>query len=237
MCLTQDIICLQETLLTPHDRFGIKNFNIIRNDITTPGLRGVCLLIKNNITFNFINLDHLRHPSVELLGIALTLCGKTFILVNVYRHPNSTTPIKWYSDLFSLSNAYDFAMFAGDFNAHHTLWGCDSSDRVGKLLARAAEACDICMTNDDLPTLLLPPKAHISIIDLVAVSSSLAPITVTHTAEDTHGSDHFPVVTRIGGEIHVAHRFLYKLKLRPREVKELREILASPLPPFLTIFQ
>lgn len=123
-------------------------------------------------------------------------------------------------------------MFVGDFNAHHILWGCDSSDRIGKLLARAAEACDICTTNDDLPTLLLPPNAHISIIDLVAVSSSLAPLTVTHTAEDTHGNDHFPIFTRIGGEIQVAHKFLYKLKLRPSEVKKLREILASPPPSF-----
>lgn len=73
ICSSQDIICLQETLLTPHDRFAIRNFNIIRSDISDPGLRGVCILINNNIIFNAIDLGHFRHPSVELLGIVLTL--------------------------------------------------------------------------------------------------------------------------------------------------------------------
>jgi len=65
-----DVLCIQETLLWPQNNFWIKNYNIIREDIVSPNKRGICILIKNNISFDTIDLSFFSHPSVELQGIS-----------------------------------------------------------------------------------------------------------------------------------------------------------------------
>lgn len=58
-------MCLQETLLTPSASFRLQPFYIIRKDITREGQRGICMLVRNNIIFDHIDLTQ-HDPAVEL---------------------------------------------------------------------------------------------------------------------------------------------------------------------------
>lgn len=51
--------------------------------------------------------------------------------------------------------------------------------------------------NNRKPTCMGTVRSSPSCIDLVIVSSSLAPIINSRTLEDTHGSNHFPILTEL----------------------------------------
>ncbi|KYN09371.1 hypothetical protein ALC57_18518, partial [Trachymyrmex cornetzi] len=88
-----NILCIQETLLKEKSNFRVKGFNIIRKDITEPGERGVCTLIRNNVTYEIVDCADIRHPSVEFLIIKI-LCKDSdpIIVANIYRHTGQNTP-------------------------------------------------------------------------------------------------------------------------------------------------
>jgi len=65
-------------------------------------------------------------------------------------------------------------VFVGDFNAHYSWWGCDYEDGAGKILARLIDKHNLVIINDGSPTILLPPSARRSMIDLVLVFAFLA---------------------------------------------------------------
>jgi len=87
----------------------------------------------------------------------------------------------------------------GDINAHHTWWGCDFDDQVGKTLSRIIEVYELVIANDRAPTILLPPNSRRSVIDLILITSRLASKCCTFTDNDTGDSDHFPIHTLISG--------------------------------------
>jgi len=75
---------------------------------------------KKNLIFSIIDLSAFSHFSLEIQGIMLTLNNESLIIVNIYRHPNRTTPFTVFDQLFStLLNDYSKIIFTGDFNAHH----------------------------------------------------------------------------------------------------------------------
>lgn len=51
-----DLICSQESLLHPNDNFYLKDFHTVRKNIEGLGMRGICLLVKDNISFSSVDL-------------------------------------------------------------------------------------------------------------------------------------------------------------------------------------
>jgi len=82
---------------------------------------------------------------------------------------------------------------------------------------------NLVILNDCLLTILLPPNARRSIIDLVLVSFSLAPLCRSYT--DDTGSDHFPVFTSIGNSFCKESTFAYKLEINKKDMALLRHNL------------
>lgn len=73
LCSTYDIICLQETLISPSHNLNISGFDILRKDIMHPGLRGTAILIRSHIRYSVLNLSNLLHLPIELQGLAIPL--------------------------------------------------------------------------------------------------------------------------------------------------------------------
>jgi len=104
-----DIMCIQESLLWPHNSFWINGFKAI---ITSSNQRGICILIRENLISTNIDLSAFNHPFWEIQGIILSLDNDSLVLVNIYRHPNQTTPFSSYNQLFSfILNKYNIRLF------------------------------------------------------------------------------------------------------------------------------
>jgi len=174
-------------------------------------------LIRENIIFSVIDLSALNHPSLEMLGIMITADNVSLAIINIYRHPNQTTPFAMFDQFIStLLNSFNKIIFVGDFNAHHLWWGCEYEDSADKTLSRIIEGHNLVILNDRFPTILLRPNAKRSIIDLVLVSEGLASQSHSRTGLDTAGSDHFPIFTTIGDNPSTKNVFLYKLKINKK---------------------
>ena len=86
-------------------------------------------------------------------------------------------------------------MLVGDFNAHNPLWGdVQDTDARGKIIEKLLGETNICILNDGSPTYLDPRTLKTSSIDLTLCSPELASELKWSALEDTHGSDHFPIL-------------------------------------------
>ncbi|GFX14554.1 putative RNA-directed DNA polymerase from transposon X-element [Trichonephila clavipes] len=122
-----DLLLLQETHLTPEHSFSIPNYICYRNDRpnSAHGWGGTALLIKRNIS-------HFHVPTPPLLtGVEATLVALTpndqepFLVASIYIPPNPNYR-NLSADLDTLLKIFNTAIVAGDYNAKHTSWGCDS---------------------------------------------------------------------------------------------------------------
>jgi len=124
-------------------------------------------------------------------------------------------------------------IITGGVNAYHPWWECDYEDSAGKILSRLIDAYNLIIINDRLPTILLPPNAKRSVIDLVLVSANLTPMCYLFTDRDT-ASDHFPIFISIGGTFSKKHIFASKLKISKKEIDILKRNLNASFVNFET---
>jgi len=217
-----DILCAQESLLWSRNNLWVNGFNLVRKDITSSNERGICILIRNNISFSTLDLSFISHPSVEIQGISLSLDNNPLAIINIYRHPNQYTSFSFYENLlFFLRANFTNFIIVGDLNAHHSWWGCDYDDQAGKTLSRIIDSFDLVIANDRAPTILLPPNSRNSVIDLTLISSPLSAKCTSFTDHDTVGSDHFPIYTFISGSFLKKQIFAYKLKISKKDTSLL----------------
>jgi len=161
------VLCIQESLLLPLTNFNVPGFFCIRSDISSPGARGLCLLIRQDYRFSLVDLNHLSHPSVELQAIFLHCSlDSPVLIVNLYRHPNSKTPFTFFSNLFSAASAHKYSLILGDFNAHHQVWSDDKIDEQGDAIVRACDAHNLIIQNDGLLTFIFSSGRARTTIDL-----------------------------------------------------------------------
>ncbi|XP_039315310.1 uncharacterized protein LOC120359924 [Solenopsis invicta] len=214
-----DIICIQETILYESNYFHLKGYHTVRRDITGPNMRGLCILIKENIFYSTIDLDAFSHPSLEILGIIIKVDNSQCLIVNTYRHPCRCTPFAVFNRLLELQDKFQLTLLIGDFNCHHIHWYNAYDDGPGRSLAKAIELHNYVILNEMSPTLMTAPGSRDSIIDLSLSSHKLAPLCLSQTLSDTWGSDHFPLTIQINGPIKQAKKFIYKWPLSEEQLK------------------
>jgi len=117
----------------------------------------------------------------------------------------------------------------GDFNAHHSWWGCNYDDTFGKTLSNVIDTHRLIILNDRTSSTLFHPTAKYSIIDLVLVSENMAAYCSSNISLDTLGSDHFPVLTTIEGNFRLKRVFLYKLNPSSKDLAILYHSLYNSL--------
>jgi len=85
-------------------------------------------------------------------------------------------------------------IFMGDFNARYSLWGSQKQNQKGKLIENIILNNDITLLNTKQSTYIHPATGCLSSIDLTLCSASIALDYSWICQNDTHGSDHFPII-------------------------------------------
>ena len=84
---------------------------------------------------------------------------------------------------------------------HNYLWGSHDVDTRGEVIERFTNIHNLCILNDGTHTYLKPQAQHAnkptSAIDLTISTPGLALRSVWEVLQDTHGSDHYPILTSI----------------------------------------
>ena len=84
-------------------------------------------------------------------------------------------------------------MIVGDLNSHNYLWGGIKTDAKGKVMETFMARSNICLSNDDTPTILIQQLVFF-LLDLTMCSPSPLMDFTWKVEEDLHGSDHFPII-------------------------------------------
>jgi len=226
LALDYQVMCLQESILYPTSIVSIPGFRTVRFDITRPGLRGLCTLIRSDYGFSVVDLSGISHPTVEILGVSLSCSLDSPVLIfNMYRHPNSQTPSSFFRKLFSYISSFKYAILLGDFNAHHYTWDNGKQDRSGEYIYRNFESTNLVLLNDGSCTHISPPGISNSTIDLSFATCDLAPLCEFLVSSDSHGSDHLPIDILINKTASSVKQFHYKLKLNRKQLTALHCLL------------
>ena len=90
----------------------------------------------------------------------------------------------------------------GDFNSHHTLWGCMDINDKGRIIEDFITKHDLVLQNDKSSTYLHPATGSYSSLDLTICSPGIFPDFNWKVFDDLHGSDHFPIqVSEVGPSV------------------------------------
>ena len=177
-------VCLQETFLKDSDMLNLKYHscffkNCNDNDKASGG---VALILNNYVPHQSVKLDS------TLQAVAL---NKTITLCSVYLPPTSRIDIKELDHLIEqLPKPF---ILMGDFNSHHTLWGCTNTNDKGRIIEDFITKHDLVLLNDKSSTYLHPATGSYSCLDLTICSPEISPDFNWKVVDDLHGSDHFPI--------------------------------------------
>lgn len=183
------IAALSETWVKPDAHCRVGGYNVIRND-RNDGKGGTALLIRQDITFEVIPLNRQNYYfEVTVAKVA------AITIVSFYIPPNA---LLLPSQLTSLTNSLNSSfILCGDINGHSQQWGSHMKNKVSEILENITDQFKLCLLNDGKSTCINPPGQMDSLLDLVFSTPDLAPYTECYTMEDTYGSHHCPVLTRI----------------------------------------
>ncbi|RVE43107.1 hypothetical protein evm_012248 [Chilo suppressalis] len=159
------IALISETWLKPNIKFDIRGYTVVRND-SGNNHNGVAIIIHNSIHFQ--NITTFSDSSIQNIGIKIQIHNKSLHIVRVsfYCPPRSNpsfSKLKLVNLIKSISKPM---ILAGDFNAHHTVWGCASIDSRSRDLIDIIEENDLVLLNNGSPNTIG--------LDLTMVSSNLA---------------------------------------------------------------
>ena len=187
-------VCLQETFLKDSDKCTLKYHscyykNCSDNDKASGG---VAVIVNNNVPHHAVKLDSI----LQAVAVSISL-NKTFTLCSVYLPPSSPIDIKKLDHLINqLPKPF---IVTGDFNSHHTLWGCTNTNDKGRIIEDFITKHDLVLLNDKSSTYLHPATGSYSSLDLTICSPGIFPDFNWKVVDDLHGSDHFPIqVSEVG---------------------------------------
>jgi len=189
-------VSLQETFLKETDIINIRGFNLYHNFLETDNRAsgGVSIIVNENIAQNTITLN----TNLQAVAVRLT-AHKTLTLCSIYLPPRNNFNFNP-RDLQNLIDQLPIPfVLMGDFNGHHTMWGCEDVNIRGKQLEDLIIKNDIILLNDKTPTYFHSANGCFTSIDLTLGSSSLFLDFSWKVGSDLCGSDHFPIILENDG--------------------------------------
>lgn len=128
-----NVALVQETFLKPSTKFTLPNYIVYRTDRLETEKGGTLIAVKEKIKH-----FHSSPPTSELETTAITLHLKTGPITckSTYSKPTAKITNKTLDNWF-LDNKP--IIYAGDFNAKHKIWGCNSTNPKGNTLNNAAD--------------------------------------------------------------------------------------------------
>lgn len=189
------IAIISETWFRPEQSFKIKYYNIERNDCGNKH-NGVAIIIHQSITYTKINTYF--DNSLQNVCIKITVNNKELSIVSFYSPLNCIPAFnKDNFDLLVKSVPSPF-IFAGDFNAHHTSWGCVSDSPRGREILQVIDENNLVLLNDGQVTTVGSLTWRPNALDLSFVSSSLALNCEWSVHDCPLGSSyHIPVIIKV----------------------------------------
>ncbi|OTF78340.1 hypothetical protein BLA29_001461, partial [Euroglyphus maynei] len=141
----------------------------------TPNNRIRAIIYINNNKLNPILIQQYSDSCFCVVDVSLN--GKTTRLMSVYRPPDSDSNMKELIDKMEQAlptTSNHRTIIAGDFNAHHKEWGCQTSDANGQELYDFLLLNDLNLCNEgNIPTHVQPARNISSIIDLTMASTDM----------------------------------------------------------------
>ncbi|KAI2646629.1 RNA-directed DNA polymerase from mobile element jockey [Labeo rohita] len=189
------VICVQETWLKPQLEFVMYGYTSIRKDRETGKGGGVATFIKNGIRYKLISKG-IDNESV----VIRVWSGESSIKVVNFYNPCS----RLNTDILEsvCGSMQGKIVVCGDFNTHSTLWGSNDADNNGSVVEEFIDDKELVCINDGKGTRYNSSSNTESAIDLTLVSNEIAGISTWEVKDrSTVGSDHYPIITRIGIEV------------------------------------
>ena len=196
------VVCLQETKLEhspPSSHYQCGNYDcyfksLRRNPDQLP-CGGVSIYIKKGLYHHQVQMD----SHLQAVAVQVTRGDTPVTILSVYIPSNNHLASK---DLTYLTrNIRGQILITGDFSGHSYLWGSHDVDTRGEVIERFTNKHNLCILNDGTHTYLKPQAQHAnkptSAIDLTISTPGLALRSVWEVLPDTHGSDHYPILTSI----------------------------------------
>ena len=123
-------VCLQETNLKPNTNINFKNYSIINCFGPANNERacwGVSILVKDGTPHQQITLN------TTLQAVAVNInCHRPMTICSVYLPPSRSVDVVEFRQLVNqLPKPF---MLLGDFNGHHTMWGCRDINPRGRII-------------------------------------------------------------------------------------------------------
>lgn len=207
---------ISETWYKAEDYTKFKYFNILRHD-RLDGYGGVAIIIDKSIAFTTIYFPAEISNKINICIVYLTHCQ--FSIVSIYRTHNNRLYVEEYESIFNvLGHLY---IVTGDFNTHCHAFGSYKTDNDGRILLVAVDRTGCVFLNDGSAIGISYPQGHTSVVDLTLVSPNLASLADWRVLEDTHSSDHFPIMIKIKPDSSLAH-YLSKSSIRTKPKIERR---------------
>ena len=197
-----DVVCLQETKLEhllPPSHYQCGNydccFKSLRINPDQLPCGGVSIYLKKGLYHHQVQND----SHLQAVAVHVTLEDTPVTILSVYIPSNNHLASR---DLTYLTrNIRGQILITGDFNGHSYLWGSHDIDTRGEVIARFTNKHNLCILNDGTHTYLKPQAQHAnkptSAIDLTISTPGLGLRSVWEVLQDTHGSDHYPILTSI----------------------------------------
>ena len=183
------LVCLQETKLKPEHHLHFKGYSIFRKDLDTDSVAhgGVLVAVSHRVSTRPIPV---RSP-LQAVAVRVALGHRELTCCSLYCPPGESLPVQ---DLrMLLAELPQPVLILGDFNSHHSAWGCQTVCTRGRLLASFIGDEDLCVLNSGAPTHFTLPSGQTSVLDLSLSSPQLVPLFTWRVAAHPMGSDHFPI--------------------------------------------
>ena len=182
-------IGLQETKLAPGITCSIKGYSVYRKDADSQTIAhgGVLLAVHHSLPARQLPLQ----SPLQAVAAKVHLHHREITVCSVYLPPGTALPVAELRRLIHELPAP--VLIVGDFNAHNTAWGCDTTGTRGRLLESFIRDEALCILNTGQRTHLTLPSGRTSALDLSLVSPRLAQCFTWSVHDEPLGSDHFPV--------------------------------------------
>lgn len=189
------IAIISETWFKPHQNFKIKYYNIERNDCGN-NHNGVAILIHNSLSYS--NITTYFDNSLQNICIRVTINKKEISILSFYCPTNSIPAFSKSKFDALIKSITGPLILAGDFNAHHTSWGCGSDSPRGREVLEVIDENNLVLLNDGQATTIGSLSWRPNALDLTAVSPSLSLQCEWSVHDSPLGTSyHLPVIIKV----------------------------------------
>ena len=168
---------------------SIKGYAVYRKDVlsSTIAQGGVLIGVHHSVPSRQLSVG----SSLQAVAARVNINRQEVTICSLYLPPGIAFPAAELRRL--LLELPEPVLVVGDFNAHNTAWGCNSTGSRGRVLESLINDETLCILNTGERTHFTVPSGQTSALDLSLASPQLAHHFTWSVHDDPLGSDHFPV--------------------------------------------